>query len=502
MPPPPVLEYASPRRGFNPLRFFATGPDRPVLQDPAEVDRLYRRCRWSIMLTISLGYGFMYTSRLGFNVAKSKLIDGNIFTVDELGRIGSGLFYGYAFGRLVNGILADHANLKRFFAAGVLLTAVVNLVMGCTTHFWLWTVLWGMNGWFQGFGAPSSIVSIARWFGSKERGRVYGSWSVAHSLGEGLTFVATAYIVSLWGWQAGFLGPGVFCLLVAVGVYVFMYDRPQTLGLPPIAHWQSRVSPGPAGPCCPRCGSRLTGPRENCCLTCDINIDPERLEACQEDPSAISKPKVTGWAQLEILKLPALWIICLASATMYMTRYAVISWGMFYLEKERGYSLLESGVLIGLNTAAGLAGCVAYGFISDLLFGARRPPVTLLFGILEVLSLFVMFYLPPGHPYILAAAFIVYGFTLSGLLAVLGGLFAVDIVPKTAAGAAIGLTGVFSYAAAGLQDRVTGYLLAKGETIVNGTPHYDFRNAILFWIGASVVSLLLASSLWRVKMRE
>ena len=38
--------------------------------------------------------------------------------------------------------------------------------------------------------------------------------------------------------------------------------------------------------------------------------------------------------------------------------------------------------------------------------------------------------------------------------------------------------------------------------MVGGVRHYDFGPAITFWIGASVVSLLLASSLWRVKLRD
>ena len=73
---------------------------------------------------------------------------------------------------------------------------------------------------------------------------------------------------------------------------------------------------------------------------------------------------------------------------MYVTRYAINSWGVLYLQEARGYSLIEAGGLVGLNTFTGIIGCVAYGFISDKYFNARRPPVTLLFGIAEIASLF------------------------------------------------------------------------------------------------------------------
>ena len=39
-------------------------------------------------------------------------------------------------------------------------------------------------------------------------------------------------------------------------------------------------------------------------------------------------------------------------------------------------------------------------------------------------------------------------------------------------------------------------------TTVDGVRTYDFGPAILFWVGASVVSLLLATSLWTVKLRD
>ncbi|RPJ84894.1 MAG: MFS transporter, partial [Acidobacteria bacterium] len=167
--------------------FFATGEDKPLLTDRGEIDRLYRRNRATIMTAITVGYGIAYTCRLGLSVVKKPLIDGGIFSADELGLIGSGIFYGYAFGKLVNGFLADHANIRRFLTVGILLSALVNVAMGWSTLLWVWVALWALNGWFQGFGAPAGMVSLSQWFSNRERGRFYGIWSTAHSLGEGLT---------------------------------------------------------------------------------------------------------------------------------------------------------------------------------------------------------------------------------------------------------------------------------------------------------------------------
>ncbi len=151
-----------------------------------------------------------------------------------------------------------------------------------------------------------------------------------------------------------------------------------------------------------------------------------------------------------------------------------------------------------MNTFAGIAGSVAYGFISDKLFNARRPPVTLMYGLVEILALVVIFFVPTGNKLIVIAAFIVYGFTLSGLLAVIAGLFPMDIMPKRAAGAVIGFMGVISYFGAAIQEHVSAHLIGSG-VMIEGVKHYDFSKVIIFWIGASVVSMLLAASLWRVK---
>jgi OPA family sugar phosphate sensor protein UhpC-like MFS transporter len=115
------------------LRFFATGDDRPLAHDPATVDQLFRRHRLRIMLAITLGYGVIYTCRLAIGVVKKPLIDAGIFGPAELGLIGSALFYTYAIGKLTNGFLADHANMKKFLAAGFALSALCNIGMSFST---------------------------------------------------------------------------------------------------------------------------------------------------------------------------------------------------------------------------------------------------------------------------------------------------------------------------------------------------------------------------------
>jgi OPA family sugar phosphate sensor protein UhpC-like MFS transporter len=443
---------------------FKTGEDRPRIEDQALVDSLYKRHRLRIMLAITIGYGLVYTCRLALSMVKKPLIDGGIFTPVELGIIGSALFYTYAFGKLTNGFLADHMNLKIFFAFGVLISALINIGMGFSTILWLSVLLWGLNGWFQGFGAPTGAVALATWFSNKERGRMYGIWSTAHAIGEGLTFVGVAGLVTLWGWRAGFWGPGGLCIVVAIGLYLLMQDRPETLGLPRVAEWKD-----------------------------DFVSSDEGSKATKESTWALQKT---------ILKIPAIWVLALASASIYVTRYAINSWGVLYLQEAKGYTLMQAGAAISVNTVAGILGALAFGFASDKLFSARRPPTNVIFAAMEIVGLLMVFFGPPGKPVFMTVAFFIYGFGLTGLVTSLGGLFALDIAPKRAAGAAMGFIGVFSYIGAAMQDQISGHLIERGITMIDGVRHYDFSTVIWFWIGSSVLSFILATSLWRVRMRD
>ncbi|TWT19852.1 MFS transporter [Luteimonas wenzhouensis] len=443
------------------LKFFATGEDKPRIEDPATIDALFRRHRFRVMTAITLGYGLIYTCRLALGVVKKPLIDQGVFTPVELGMIGSALFYTYALGKLTNGFLADHANVKRFLAFAFLATALCNLAMGFTTALWGAVLLWGLNGWVQSFGAPGGVVAMTAWFSNRERGRVYGVWSTAHSIGEGLTFLVVGSAVAWLGWRWGYWGPGLIGIATAIGCYLWLQDRPRTLGLPTVADWKN--------------------------------------DHYDEKPKPGIK-SVLG-LQLSILKIPAIWVLCLSAAAIYVTRYAINSWGILYLQQERGLSLPMAGTVLMISTLAGIAGAVAFGFVSDLVFKARRPPANLLFAILEIGGLLLFFYGPNTMP-VLIAGMLLFGLGLTGLVTSLGGLFAVDIAPKRVAGAAMGVIGIFSYIGAGIQEYVSGRLIQQGMTVVDGVRSYDFGPVITFWIGASVLSMLLAASLWRTRLRD
>jgi len=443
------------------IHFYRTGPDQPLCTiDPAVLKSLYERRRRSVFLTITLGYGFFYICRLSFSVVKKPMLDEGILTAEQMGIIGSAFLFIYALGKLVNGFLSDVTNVRKFMSTGLLLSAVVNLCLGFTELFIVFAVLWGVNGWFQSMGAAPSVVSISQWFSNRERGTRYGIWSIAHNIGEGLTFAGTSLLVSVLGWKWGFWGPGIACTLVAVAIYIAHSDRPETCGLPSVADYKNDYSAG------------------------------------------VGTSESTGTKQREVLKNPAVWILGLSSALMYAARYGINNWGILYLQETKHYSLVDAGSVLAACTIMGIPGTASSGYLSDRFFHSRRNMPLLLYGLLEIGALTVFFLIPPGHRWLDTLSMAVFGFAIGGLLVFLGGLMAVDICSKKASGAALGLVGMFSYLGAAIQDVLSGYFINTSKTVVGGTVLYNFDNAFYCWIGASILSMVLASSLWNAKPRE
>lgn len=186
-------------------------------------------------------------------------------------------------------------------------------------------------------------------------------------------------------------------------------------------------------------------------------------------------------------------------AFMYISRYAVNSWGVFYLEAQKGYSTLDASFIISVNSVCGIVGTAFSGYISDKLFNGRRNIPALIFGLLNVGALSIFLLVPGVHYWLDVIAMIMFGLGIGVLLCFLGGLMAVDIAPRNASGAALGVVGIASYVGAGIQDVMSGILIEGNKTIVDGQDVYDFTAINYFWIGAALLSVICALLVWNAK---
>ena len=109
-------------------------------------------------------------------------------------------------------------------------------------------------------------------------------------------------------------------------------------------------------------------------------------------------------------------------------------------------------------------------------------------------------FVPAGQPTMAAACVAVFGFALGVILSFVGGLLAVDLCPRKATGAAMGVIGLMAYGGAALQELVNGFLMDSTKIVVNGVTTYNFDTLIMFWIGSvAVMTALIVPTLWAKK---
>ena len=357
-------------------------------------------------------------------------------------------------------------------ATGLLISTVANIVVGLlglitvsqmaisqVAFYTVFAVLWAVNGWTQSMGAPPSIVALSRWYPLSNRGTFYGFFSASHNLGEFFSFLLVGGLVSLFGWQYGFVGAAIAGSIGFLLIVFLLHDSPEAEGMPSVA-----------------------------------------VMAGEELPSD-DKPKSIGLSQRAVLRNPYVWVLAFASAFMYVSRYAVNGWGVLFLQETKGFTLATATQIISVNALLGIIGTVFSGWLSDVAFKGNRyiPAVTA--GVLEVLSL-ILFAFGGNSAWVNILAMVLFGIAIGVLICFLGGLMAVDIVPREAAGAALGVVGIASYAAAGLQDIASGLLIDGNKTLVSVTDGveqytYNFTPALIFWIVAATLSVLLVCVVWR-----
>ena len=466
------------------INFFKTSAPKPLRADLDEAGqkKYHRSLALQSFIAGTLGYSFYYVCRTSLNVMKKPILDSGMLDATQLGIIGSALLFAYAIGKFVNGFLADHSNIKRFMAAGLLVSTLANLTMGViglfgsnnafigeavipsTVVFFIFATMWGINGWSQSMGAAPAIIALSRWFPLSRRGTFYGFFSASHNIGEWLSFIFVGSIVAVSGWQWGFFGAAIAGAIGIIIILFLMHDTPESKGLPSI--------------------EVLTG---------------EKVEEKKKDESA-------GEAQKLALRTPAVWILALASAFMYISRYSLNSWGILFLQEEKGFELADATFIISINALLGIVGTVLAGWMSDVLFKGDRKMPAFVSGIMLSVS-YALFVYGGNEYWVNIASMVLFGIAIGVLIAFLGGLMAIDVVPRKATGAALGIVGCASYIAAGIQDVVSGWLIDSNLTesvneLGEVVKHYDFSSAALFWIGASVISFLLPILNWGKKVKE
>ena len=441
-------------------RYFRISKPSAERVPEEKVDSTYRRLRSQTFWGVTVAYSLFYVCRMTLSIVKQPLIDGGIFNTGQLGLIGSALLFVYAVGKFINGFIADYCNIRRFMAIGLFISALVNLIIGIlgfatdwirispAVMFLTFAVLWGINGWMQSMGSPPGVISLSRWFPLKERGTWYSIFSATPYLGKSLSFWLIGIVVGWFGWQYGFIFASVAGFAGALLVAFSVSDTPESKGLPSIQE-----------------------------------LNRENREKTDSMPTKV--------LQKYVFKNPGIWVIALSSAIVYITQYAVSGWGVLFLQKSKGFSDISATDIIAFSEIFGIAGTVCAGWLSDKLFRGDRIRPVILSGVVCLVSLWLFLF--TGGSALMNIIYVsTFSISIGVVFCVVAGLMALDIVPRKATGSALGIVGISSYVAAGIQDIVSGFMIRQ-----DASGAWDFGPVSWFWIVACLVSFILPVYGWK-----
>lgn len=425
-----------------------------------QVDPSYTKLRRQVYLGIFFGYAGYYLVRKNFTLAMPHLIEEG-FTRAELGFALSGVAIAYGLSKFIMGSVSDRSNARTFMTLGLVMSSLIMIVMGlvpaATASISTMFMLLLANGWFQGMGWPPSGRTMVHWFSSSERGTKMALWNIAHNVGGGLVGpIAILAIVIFNDWHAILYLHGFFALAVALFIWLMVRDTPQSQGLPPIEVYRN-----------------------------------DYPKAFAYDKGQEKEFSARDIFLQHVLNNPLLWIIAIANAFVYLIRYGVLDWAPTYLSEVKGFSFEESGWAYALYEWAGIPGTLLCGYLSDKVFKGRRAPAAIIYLVLTLICVLVYWMNPPGNPSIDIAMLVGIGFLIYGPVMLIG-VYALDLVPKKAAGTAAGFTGLFGYVGGAVTANIVIGLLVDRA---------GWDAGFMLISGACVMAIVLISLTWNAEKR-
>ncbi|KXI28996.1 glycerol-3-phosphate transporter [Paraglaciecola hydrolytica] len=427
---------------------FKPAPHLPLL--PAEqIDDSYKKHRWQIFVGIFVGYAAYYLVRKNFSLAMPFLIEEYGYSKGQLGLALSAVSIAYGLSKFLMGSVSDRSNPRYFLMAGLLVSSGIMFIFGfcdwATQSVASIFILLFINGWAQGMGWPACGRTMVHWYSGNERGTTVSVWNIAHNIGGGL--IGPLFIIGMaWfnDWRSAFYLPAAVATFVAGFIYLTVRDTPQSQGLPSIEDYRQDY--------------------------------PKNYDHKHEEELSAKQIFLTY-----VLNNKLLWYIAVANAFVYLIRYGVLDWAPTYLSEAKDFSINKSSWAYFLYEWAGIPGTLLCGYISDKWFKGRRAPAGILYMVLVLIAVLIYWLNPAGNPAVDIAALMAIGFLIYGPVMLIG-LFALELVPKKAAGTAAGLTGLFGYLGGAVVANI-----ALGYTV----DHFGWDGGFVLLVGGCIASIIL-----------
>jgi len=428
---------------------------------PSAIDHSkgFRRRRVLNWLPLGLTYAFLYMGRYNINVAKTT----GIMTKAELGEITVIGTTVYALAFLVNGPLTDKYGGRLTIKLAAIGSGLANMGMGLVllsdyegSLVRPFGLLYGVNMYFQAFGAVSIVKVNSSWFHLRERGTFGAMFGVLISLGIYLAYDWGTIIVDHRPVHYAFIIPAVALAVFFVIDHFMVYDTPAEAG--------------------------------------QTNFDPEDASSGDDGPRlpvfAVAKRMFTN---------PVILTIAFIEMCSGFIRGAVMKWGYLFVNETavgetKPFITQHWGAFL---FCAGVLGGVFAGVVSDKVFNSRRGPTAgILYGcIIATVLTTLTFISTPAAGYLVVLAIL----SVIGVHGMLAGTASMDFGGRKNAGVAVGLIDGMVYLGFGMQSILLGYWLPTGEA--QADPE-NWRVWLYTILPAAAIGFVLCLTIWNARPRK
>lgn len=371
--------------------------------------------RWFIFWIIALGYVLVYFHRLCPAVVAVDMMRDLQAGGALIGFLGAAYFYPYALMQLPAGLLSDSWGPRKTITFFFIVAFLGSVLLGMAP-----SVSWAIIGrTLVGFGVAMLFVPamkiLAEWFTKKEFAFMTGILMAMGGIGSLTAATPLALLSAVIGWRMSFVAVGGLTLLLALFVWLFVQDRP------------------------------------------DSENDVALAEKSAEGPDVIGL--VEGIRR--VVKTPAFWPL----AVWFFFNCAIFFsfgglWGGPYLMHLYGLSRDQAGGILSMLAVGMIVGSPFLSFISSSVFKARKPVIVLSSGLVLIGTAFLAF--TPDRIPLLG----LYGLCLllgvfSSAIVVIGFTANKELFPIKIAGTATGLVNLFPFAGGAVFQPILGYTLER-----------------------------------------
>ena len=411
------------------------------------IKKKYNYWQWKTLIVLMIGYALFYFVRKNFSIVMPALESELGLSKAKLGLFLTlnGVIYGVS--RFVNGFFADRMSRKKMMAAGLFLSAVVNILIGLSPQMdglfnlldaegkattglvVLIGSLWLINGYTQGMGYPPCGSLMAHWIKPSELATKQSIWNSSHSIGAGLVSVLCGTLIlqkfSYSAWQWCFFIPAILAIAGSVMLLLTLKDTPASVGLPDPESMDENA--------------------------------PSKADVQVEDPSFTEKVYRRLVSKM-VFRNPVIWILAITNFCVYVIRFTILDWGSTFLTQDRGLTIQAASTVVAASElAGGIVGTLIAGWATDRFFKSRSQR-TCLIGLLGATLCFLLFWLTPKGMNGLAVTCIIMASFFVYMPQALIGIACSNQATKRVAASANGLAGIFGYASTTVSGLMFGYL--------------------------------------------